>query len=418
MRTTLPASGPKTVAGGNEHAQAHGLDAGDEGLVVLAVALPTRFQTFLGDHGEAFAQGVEHGGGCRVVILTPGVERVEKLQVEIEGLDRRLARLEALQGARRDGDRRQAGRAAEPFLGATVGEVDAVFVDHHRHAAQRGHAIGNGQRVDFVGRFADRLRLVVESGGSLGLYEGDHARAFAADEVAGLLRVKGLAPGLGEADDFAAVAAGHFADAVTEETVGEESERFAGLDEVGHGGFHAGAAGARDGDVALVLGGIGVAEQAAYLFDYLEEERVEMADHGLRHGLVDAGRDHAGSRSEQKALRRLEGSIRLRHQVQFSSAMRPCKEAFPHEWGHGSLEGCSTQPCRRSSACAAPASGTGSPSAPPARPETRASWEPPASGAFARIPGSFARADRWPSRNLSRISSRSPPVPPRLSEIP
>ena len=50
-----------------------------------------------------------------------------------------------------------------------------------------------------------------------------------------------------------------------------------------------------------------------------------MADHGLRHGLVDAGGDHAGSRSEQKAPRRLKGSVRLRHHVQFSSGgqLRP-----------------------------------------------------------------------------------------------
>src|ERR1035437_1872223 len=68
---------PQAVAGGNEHAQAHGFDAGDEGLVVAAVALPTRFQTFLGDHGETFAQGVEHGGGRRVVILVAGVKSVE-----------------------------------------------------------------------------------------------------------------------------------------------------------------------------------------------------------------------------------------------------------------------------------------------------------------------------------------------------
>ena len=41
-----------------------------------------------------------------------------------------------------------------------------------------------------------------------------------------------------------------------------------------------------------------------------------MADHGLRHGLVYAGRDHAGSRPEQKALRRLERRVRLRHHAQ------------------------------------------------------------------------------------------------------
>src|ERR1035438_9841254 len=55
------------------------------------------------------------------------------------------------------------------------------------------------------------------------------------------------------------------------------------------------------------------------LLDYLEEERVQMADHGLRHGVIYAGGDHAGSRSEKKAPRRLEGSVRLRHHVQFSS---------------------------------------------------------------------------------------------------
>src|ERR1035438_5346298 len=86
-----------------------------------------------------------------------------------------------------------------------------------------------------------------------------------------------------------------------------------------HRRFHARGAGAGDGDVELVLGGKSVAEQGADLVDHLEEERVEMADHRLPHGLVDAGRDHAGSGSEEKALRRLERSIGLRHHVQFNS---------------------------------------------------------------------------------------------------
>src|ERR1039458_3961266 len=60
---------PKTVTGGNMHAQAHRLDTRDESLVVGAVALPTRMQTFLGDHGEPFAQGVEHGDRKSILIL-------------------------------------------------------------------------------------------------------------------------------------------------------------------------------------------------------------------------------------------------------------------------------------------------------------------------------------------------------------
>ena len=170
-----------------------------------------------------------------------------------------------------------------------------------------------------MGGLANRLPLIVHSGRSFGLHKRHHARTFATDELAGFLRVEGLAPRLAQADDFSAVAARHFADPVAKESVGQQREFFAGLDEVRHGGFHAGATRAGDRDVELILRRICVAEQAAYLFHYLEKERVEMADHRLRHGLIYARRDHAGSRSEQKALRRLEGSVRLRHHVQFNS---------------------------------------------------------------------------------------------------
>src|SRR6185295_6246715 len=102
-------------------------------------------------------------------------------------------------------------------------------------------------------------------------------RGFAADELADFLRIEGFAPRLGKADHFAAVAASHFADAVAEEAVGEEGKFLAGFDEVCDCGFHAGAARAGDGNIELVAGGIGVAQEGANFFHYLEEERVEMA---------------------------------------------------------------------------------------------------------------------------------------------
>src|ERR1035438_6469926 len=80
-----------------------------------------------------------------------------------------------------------------------------------------------------------------------------------------------------------------------------------------------------------------------------------MAHHGLPHGLVNAGRDHAGSGSEQKALRRLEGSIRLRHHVQFNSRTASQTACSP------------VQRMRR------PYFSDKFAIAPPARPETRAS---------------------------------------------
>ena len=122
---------------------------------------------------------------------------------------------------------------------------------------------------------------------------------LAADELARLLRVEGLAPGLREADDFRALAARHLADAVAEEAVGEEREFAAGLGEVGDGGFHAGAAGAGERHVELVLRRERISEQRADFIRDLEEERVEMADHRLRHGLVDARRHHDSDRGQR-----------------------------------------------------------------------------------------------------------------------
>jgi len=56
-----------------------------------------------------------------------------------------------------------------------------------------------------------------------------------------------------------------------------------------------------------------VSQQRADLLGQLKEERVEVADNGLRHRLVDTRRHHAGAGAEEEALRRLQGRIGLRH---------------------------------------------------------------------------------------------------------
>ena len=244
---------------------------------LLAVARPAVLQTLFGHHHQAFAQRVEQRGRRGVVILAAAVIGIQQLQVEIPGLHRSGAGLEALEGARRDGHGREPGRAAQALLGATVGDVDAVLVDQHRHAAERRDAIGDDQRSGLVGRLADRLRLVVHAGGGFGLHEGHHVRLLAADELARFLRVERLAPMLGEPDDLGALAACHFADAVGEEAVGQQREFAAGLGEVGHRGFHAGTAGAGYRQVELVRRRVGVAQQRANLAGHLEEERIEVS---------------------------------------------------------------------------------------------------------------------------------------------
>ena len=130
---------------------------------------------------------------------------------------------------------------------------------------------------------------------------------------AGLLRVEGSPQALARRDDFGAMTAGHLAEAVTEEAVGEERKLSPGSMRVADGGLHAGSARPGDRDIEPVLRGVRIAKQGADLFHYLEEVRVEMAHHRLRHGLVDAGRDHAGSGSEERRGGAWKRRIGLRH---------------------------------------------------------------------------------------------------------
>src|SRR5439155_778770 len=65
-------------------------------------------------------------------------------------LDRGLPPPERLDGARAERERREAGRARQALLRTAVGRVDAPAVDLHRHAAERGHAVGEEERAVVV----------------------------------------------------------------------------------------------------------------------------------------------------------------------------------------------------------------------------------------------------------------------------
>jgi hypothetical protein len=278
------------------HAQAQGFDSGDERLVVTAVTLPAILQSLFLDERQSFAQRVEHGCGGGVVILMVAIVAFEQPQIEIERRHRSGAFSQAFPGARRNRKRRKTRRAAQSFLSATVGDVDASLIHQHRHAAQRCDTIRDGQRAGFVRRFANRLALLVSAGGCLGLHIGDHAGLHAADEIARLLAVEHLAPGLLEPRDVGAVTARDFGNAIGEVAVGAYREGLARLGEVGHRRFHAGRAGSGDGDIEFVPRGEHVAEQLAHVFRDLEEIGIQVSHNGLPHGLVNAGRDHAGTR--------------------------------------------------------------------------------------------------------------------------
>src|SRR5262245_36756314 len=86
--------------------------------------------------------------------------------------------------------------------------------------------------------FTDRLGLIVDARRSLGLHQSNHARAFPADKLAALLRIKSRSPRLLQPHDLRAMAARHFRDALAEVAVHQQPELLARLNEVGHRGLH------------------------------------------------------------------------------------------------------------------------------------------------------------------------------------
>src|SRR5664279_3124814 len=98
------------------------------------MALAAVLQTFLLDQAEAFVQRVEERwrGGVMIAMRNQQIVTNE-FEVEMPRAVGGLARLQPLDGARRDGDGRESRRTAESLLGATVGDIDAglVHVDGH-----------------------------------------------------------------------------------------------------------------------------------------------------------------------------------------------------------------------------------------------------------------------------------------------
>ena len=198
------------------------------------------------------------------------------------------------------------GRAAQSLLRAAIGDVDAVLVHQHRHAAQRGDAIGDHQRVHFVRRLADRLRLVDTC-----RWRSRPARTPPRAGCSRRMKSRASCGSKGSPHVFASrTTSAPCRRAISpmrspKKPLVSSANLRAGLGEVGHRRLHAGAAGAGHREVELVRGGVGIAQQRADLLRHLEEERIEVADDRLRHGLVHARSHHARTGPEEQAFRRL-----------------------------------------------------------------------------------------------------------------
>ena len=118
--------------------------------MIAAVAFPALLESLFLYQRQAFVQRVEHRNRHSVMVLVLFVITVKQLQIEIPGLHRRRAFLQASPGARRNGERRKSRRAAQTLLRSRVDRVDVPGVDFDGNATQRRDGVDNQQRAGVV----------------------------------------------------------------------------------------------------------------------------------------------------------------------------------------------------------------------------------------------------------------------------
>src|SRR5690348_1335385 len=132
-----------------------------------------------------------------------------------------------------------------------------------------------------MGGSTNRFTLLQGSGGSFGVHIGQDVGALATDEVSGFAVEKNFTPWFFETNHVSAVTGAHLADAVAEIAVSENSELHPRLDEIGDRRFHAGSAGAGDGDCKTLFHAEGGLEKFLHVAEDFKKIGVEMSDQRL-----------------------------------------------------------------------------------------------------------------------------------------
>src|SRR5680860_887328 len=176
------------------HGQSHRLHPGDQSPVVPQMAREARLQPFLVDQPQGFPQGVDHVDGSRMVVLALSAPVVaHHREVQVPARNRRGAGVQGRKGALTERDGREAGRAREALLGATVHGIDPPGVRLHLHAAEGGHGVHQEEGACLAGDAGKVLEGLEYAGGGLGVH---HCQDFKVSRTGCFLhvgRVKGPA---------------------------------------------------------------------------------------------------------------------------------------------------------------------------------------------------------------------------------
>src|SRR5207249_9396010 len=122
----------------------------------------------------------------------------------------------ALERARREDNRRQAGRRPETFLRAAITGVDGPPPDVERLTAERADRVDNRQRAVLARDWRQRVNRVQHPSGGFGLHDRNDVGTRGLERFPQRVWVAGSAPLHLEARDRGAVAFAHLSEAIAE----------------------------------------------------------------------------------------------------------------------------------------------------------------------------------------------------------
>src|ERR1700723_806777 len=288
---------------GDEKFEAPTFEAGDEGLLIGAVAIPAGFETLFKREAQRFAHGENQRDGRSVVIRALAAPHGhDRHKVEIPAGHGRFARFDGFFHPRVHGDGRHSRRTAKRFLRAAETNIDFLLVDVERNTSQSCDRVNDQQGAEFVGYFAVIIQILHHAAGGFAVSEADEFNFFALARAADVFGIDGSAVGRFDANHFRA--GGAFRDhrhAFGEPAIGADDTFVAGLEDVHDRGFDAARAGRGNGIGDAVLSLEDAAQHDLHVAHHFGEPRIHVADQRSGQGAVHARVHVGGAGSEHQA---------------------------------------------------------------------------------------------------------------------
>src|SRR6185503_19651522 len=270
------------------------------------MALVSSSEAFFLDQSQCFTQAIEHRDWRRVMIGSAALPPVlgDQSHIQIPTLTGQPASFDGGERPLAHRKRRQAGRAAQAFLGTAVTDIDAEPIDANREATERRDGIDHEQRIMSSTHCADVFERLPGSGGSFRMDDGYRLDGPGTNErVLDGVWLDALSPRGLEPNCFPAAAFDDRCQPGAKYTVDAHNDSITRLNQIHNRRLHSGRACSGNSDGKGMFGFEDHPQRGLNIVHHGQKHRVQVAKQRHRKGAQHAGMNQARARTEKEATR-------------------------------------------------------------------------------------------------------------------